>query len=342
MIVGTQEKYDETLAALERIQKFVPETLVRESELGTALSFREAVDPAKQHVDLFKRLSVQALEDFPDHIRQNILTACNNLHDLLQRIISFDPGQGNPQGERNQIISTLKQNYIQAFSELHPYISYSLYRVADFQRLDAEARESLESVKKQVKASTAKISGLEREAAEVLQEIRKVAAEQGVSQMAVYFRDESQHHDRLAREWSSRTTMLAWTLVVFAGLSMFIHKIPYLSSAEVYDMAQIAISKAMIFAVIAYMLFLSARNFMSHKHNAVVNKHRQNALLTHKALIEATTDVGARDAVMIHAAGCIFSPQPTGYTLTKSDNDSYSPRSVVELLSKPILTDSKP
>jgi hypothetical protein len=82
------------------------------------------------------------------------------------------------------------------------------------------------------------------------------------------------------------------------------------------------------------MLFLSARNFLNHKHNAIVNRHRQNALMTHRALIEAAGDHGIREAIMVQAAGCIFSPQNTGYTGGGSSGENPSPKSVVELLSR--------
>lgn len=82
------------------------------------------------------------------------------------------------------------------------------------------------------------------------------------------------------------------------------------------------------------MLVLSARNFLSHKHNAIVNRHRQNALMTHRALIEAASDHGIREAIMVQAAGCIFSPQNTGYASNASTGESANPKSVVELLSK--------
>lgn len=92
----------------------------------------------------------------------------------------------------------------------------------------------------------------------------------------------------------------------------------------------------LIFSVMAYMLFLSAKNFLNHKHNAIVNKHRQNALMTHSALVESSGDDGVRDAVLLQASSCIFSPQPTGYT-SGSDNELSNQKSMVEILSRPVV-----
>lgn len=56
--------------------------------------------------------------------------------------------------------------------------------------------------------------------------------------------------------------------------------------------------------------------------------------MTHRAWVEAASDHGLREAIIVQAAGCIFSPQNTGYTGSTSGGDSPSPKSVVELLSK--------
>lgn len=111
----------------------------------------------------------------------------------------------------------------------------------------------------------------------------------------------------------------------YAVITLFLHKIPFLAPTNTYDTVQLGISKILIFAVITYVLFLSARNFLNHKHNAILNKHRQNALMTHKALIEASGDSGVREAIMLQAANCIFLPQPTGYASSNGSSEASSP-----------------
>lgn len=78
---------------------------------------------------------------------------------------------------------------------------------------------------------------------------------------------------------------------------------------------------------------MAAKNYTTHKHNAVVNRHRQNALLTYRALVTAAEDTGTQDIVLAHAASCIFSPQETGFATSKGDSVSGS-KSVLELLTK--------
>ncbi|MCG2635159.1 MAG: hypothetical protein J4A00_09675, partial [Gammaproteobacteria bacterium] len=68
MIVGKEELYEEAKESLARIQEFNVEELPRTSDLGSRLNFSDIVDPAKQLIDLYKRLSLTALQDFPDNI----------------------------------------------------------------------------------------------------------------------------------------------------------------------------------------------------------------------------------------------------------------------------------
>lgn len=334
MYVGSEEIYEETKNSLERMHQFDATSLPRTSELGSKLDFEEAVIPAQQLIDLYKRLSVSALQDFPDPTLKIIRDNTNSSFNIFNQILSFDPNQGNPTSARSNIISTLKGAYPSSFQALHPFISYSLHRSADFQRLDADARAVLQSIEDKSESITETLSSHASNADAILEQIRNTAAEQGVTQQAIYFSKESINHESDAEKWRKTTINLAFALGFFAIISLFLHKIPFLKPENTYDAIQLSISKVLIFSVMAFMLFLSAKNFLNHKHNAIVNKHRQNALMTHKALVEASKETGVRDAVLIQAASCIFSPQNTGYINT-NDSDISNQKSIIEIMSKP-------
>lgn len=336
MIIGNVELHEEASSSILRIQQFDTHDLARESDLGTSLDFKDAIQPAQQLVDLYNRLSIKALDDFPDAQLTVIRDNANADYKLFSQILEFSPKQQNPHGVRQTYIDQIIAAYPTAFQQLHPFISYSLHRSADFQRLDTEARATLQSIEDKAQKITEQLAGHESEAQRVLDEIRNVAAEEGVTQQAAHFRAESEHHETEAENWRKKTINLSWLLGAFAVVSLFLHKIPFLAPTNTYDTVQLGISKILIFAVIAYVLFLSARNFLNHKHNAILNKHRQNALMTHKALIEASGDSGVREAIMLQAASCIFSPQSTGYAGANGSNEVSAPKSMVEILSKPM------
>lgn len=90
--------------------------------------------------------------------------------------------------ENHSSIKSLRPTRL-LFQQLHPFISYSLHRSADFQRLDTEARATLQSIEDKARIVTEALAGqYETEAQRVLDEIRNVAAEEGVSQQATHFR----------------------------------------------------------------------------------------------------------------------------------------------------------
>lgn len=334
MFVGTESIYNETMESLQRIQNFDSSSLVRETELGQKLNFSEAVPYAKSLIELYKRLSVIALKDFPDDGLTKIRDNANSHFKILTQILDFDLAQQNPTNVRMSLINSLKSAYQPAFQVLHPYISYSLHRSADFQRLDSDARSTLQAIEDKAGKIAEKLTKHENDASVVLDEIRRVAAEEGVTKQASHFNAEYNLHMDEAKKWQRYSVNLSIGLGAFAFISLFIHKIPFLKPENTYDAIQLSISKFLIFSVMAYMLFLSAKNFLSHKHNAIINKHRQNALMTHAALVEASGNNGIRDAVLLQAASCIFSPQPTGYV--SSDTDISNQKSVVEILSTPV------
>ncbi|HEC13756.1 MAG TPA: hypothetical protein ENI80_11025 [Acidiferrobacteraceae bacterium] len=321
--------------SLVRMQEFDVSKLPREAELGKSYSFSDAVTSARRLVDLFRRLSPEALDDFGkiqlDGLKQQA-DACFNLFDA---VLQFDAKQANAHETKQKLIQQIEGAYQGAFNELLPLVGYSLHKSADFQRLDSEARATLQKIKDDAEEITKNLEQQKSDAESALEAIRKVAAEQGVTQQAIYFKDEADQNEIDAETWRKRTINIAWGLGGYAVLSIFIHKIPFLSPLNSYETVQMAVSKILIFSVISFILYLSSRNFLSHKHNAVVNRHRQNALMTYKTLVEAAGEKQqSSDAVLMHAAACIYAPQSTGYI--SGNSDVQGARSVIELLSKPI------
>lgn len=331
---SSPEVRNEAEESLARMQTFDVQQLPRESELGTELNFRAAVEPAERLVSLYKRLSVTALDDLSVQALQQIKDRANTDFTHLKQVLDFKVAtQSNPQQTRDSLIQQIAQTYEPSFQILHPYIAYSLHRSADFQRLDADARATMQAIADRARKLETQLQEHEGEAKRVLEEVRKVAAEEGVTQQSIHFKNEAERHEGEAVTWQTRTVNLAWGLGAYAVISIFLHKVPFLAPTNSYETVQLAVSKVLVFSVLAYMLFLAARNFLNHKHNAIVNRHRQNALMTHKALVEAANESGVRDAIMVQAAGCIFAPQGTGYT-QESTVDTQGARPVVELLSK--------
>lgn len=312
--------------SLERIQSFECQSLVRREELGK-YAFDDAVPPAKRIVDLFNTLKIGSLVYFPDNQLSQIRDVANGAFSTFQSVVNFDVESAKPTVTQAQeaLTQSLVDQFQHAFNNLFPLISFSTIRAQDFSSLEREARSAVQTARDQASTFVTDMEGQKETVEGILREVRSAAAEQGVSKQAIHFKTEADTHALQATVWLSRSVKTALGLGVFAIFSLFMHHIPGLNSDNPYISAQITVSKVLIFGVIAYMLTLCAKNFLSHRHNEVVNRHRQNALATFTALAEATSDAASSDIVLSHAASCIFSPQETGYTKQSGQASENSP-----------------
>ncbi|PHZ84815.1 hypothetical protein [Paremcibacter congregatus] len=328
--------FEEVTTSLERMQNFDCNLLPRESDLGNLLNFANAVPPAKRLIELYNRLTTTALQDFPTQNLNSIKQQCDSDYQKFSQIIDFDLEANDlTQEMRKSWIGAIEEAYDKTFIILHPFISYSLHRSADFQRLDTESRAAFQKIQDNSAKIQEQLIQHKSEAESILQDIRNTAAEQGITQQAKYFKEESEGHNMSALTWETRTKWLSGIIGVYAIASVFIHKWDFITPHNTFDAVQLIVSKILIFSILVYLLTLSAKNYLNHRHNAVVNKHRQNALMTYKALVDASGDSGAKEAVLIQAASCIFNPQSTGYAA--SSESSTSGKSFVEIFSKPAI-----
>lgn len=332
--MATPEILDNAKESLQRMQEFDTQTLPRSSDLGSSLNFSEVVPDAERLKELYTRLPISVLDDFTDDILNQVKQQADGDFNRFKQILDFDPNQGNPGAQRTALINEVKAAYDAAFKRFYPYLAYSMSRTMDISRMETDARAVFQGISDQTATIQKDLEASKMEADSVLEEIRKVAAEQGVSQQAIYYKTEAEEHSTHADTWRKATIGVSIAVGIFAAASLFLHKIPLLKPENSYDSIQLVASKLLIFGILSYMLILCAKNFLSHKHNSIINKHRQNALMTFKALVKASGNNEGKEIVLAHASSCIFSPQDTGYT--KSGGGSA--RSIVELLPKAMMS----
>jgi len=324
---------EEAKLSIERMQKFDVKTLPRVEDLGKGMNFQSAVGTAERLVNLYKQLAIDLMDDLPKNVLQQLKDRADSDYSLFHEVLAFKANQLDPLHERDDIISKFELAHELTFLTLHPYVAYSLNRSADFQRLNTDARAMLQSISEQADEIMKKMKTYEGDAKRALEGIRSSAGKEGVTHQAKHFEVEAGKHETKATKWLALTALAAALLLIFVGGSVLLRKTPCLIPTTTYDAVQLSISKVLIFSVTAYMLFLSARNFLSHKHNAIVNRHRHNALVIHRVLIEAAGEQGNREAIMVQAMSYILAPQTTGYA-GGAGNEGISLRSVAKLLSK--------
>lgn len=329
--MATTSLLESTLENLKRVQQFDASSLSRDADLGTQMSFSEAVTPANALINIYKRIPLTALEDFSDTQLNAITTQTQADYNIFKQILDFNIQETNAAATRTNILSTIQNRRDQLFDQLWQYVAYGVARITDTTLLETQARATIQSIKDESANLTEQLNSAKVDADNALAAIRAVASEQGVSQQAIYFKQEAENQETLAGTWLKYTYGFAVAVGVFAVCSLFLHKWEWIKPGNNAEMLQLVSSKLLIFAVLGYLLLMASRNYATHKHNAVVNRHRQNALLTYRALVEASTSNGTGDIVLAHAASCIFSPQETGFNNRKGETSSGS-NSVLELM----------
>lgn len=314
--------FEQARNSVLRIADFDSQSLVRQDDLGAKGAFHGAVVPANKIKTLFSRLPVEALNEFPESELISIKKNADGVYNLFQQILDFDPDQGEPANRRDQLIAQIEAQYQPVFTFLMPFVSYAVAREVDWDKLSSDGRAAVQSVRDEVATVVEELNGTHTEANRILQEVRDAAAEQGVTQQAKYFEKEADDHETKSEEWKKGTFKMAGVVVAYAVLTLFFPLIPWFKADSNAEAIQLTTSKVLIFFVLASVFLLFVRNFTAHKHNAIVNKHRQNALMTYTTLAEAGSTSEARDTVLQHAAAAIYSPNDSGYV--KSEDRGYS------------------
>lgn len=321
-----------------RIQRFDPTELVQERRLGEEMAFGNAVAPAQKLVGLFKKLPVETLAGFPDEQKNAVEMHAKSISQLFFQIREFDLKAGDPEGSRAQLIRQLEEAYQPAFNALYPIIAYAVAQTVDFASLEARGRAAIQTISDEKDNVLEQVKNTADQANKVLTEVREAAAEQGVTQMAKYFADQADEHDKASGKWLIASISATVLVVCYAVFTFFLST--WFQPKTGLEASQLIASKILVFLVVAYALVQCIRNYSAHRHNSVTNRHRQNALLTYKTLAEAGNSPELRDVVLQHAAAAIYAPNDSGYL--KGEERGYGAQGLVALASRGISGGSTP
>src|SRR4051812_9143340 len=111
--MATPDALNKARTSLERLQKFAPESLPRTEELGSALSFADAVEPARRLVELYQQLPVDVLEQLSAEALNVIRSQADSDFNILDAILKFEAGSSKQ--DRDNRIAQLRSAYDPAF-----------------------------------------------------------------------------------------------------------------------------------------------------------------------------------------------------------------------------------
>lgn len=255
----------------------------------------------------------------------NLLT---EVTDQLKQIEAFKLNVSNPSEQRNNIVSTLENAYSGWFDRLHPIIGFSVRSATDFAALERDLRNKIAQAEVTAQELLDQQQSAVSQAQEALESIKRAAAEAGVSQEAVHFKNAADEHESTSIFWFCATIAmsvctLAWGVVVVWLLHIA-------SDSTTAQVVQQTVGKVIILSALYFGVVWCAKNYGASRHNVIVNRHRQNALSTFQTFVNSAATPEVKEAVLMQATTSIFTTQPSGYA--GKESESAPPAKMIEIV----------
>ena len=305
---------DTVRANLQIIQNYPSDKLARTDKFGPATDFSDAVEPANNIIDLCKKISVSELYRLSDGHLSELNNLLLSFVETFNRILEYDTETGaNISVVRQELSTALKNQAEDSIAKLWPLVLITQFSndiQTDYQN---EISEISIRTDKTLNEKLSEVEKLKIDVNEILSRVKDASAEAGVSKEAGHFSDMASLHNRRSFGWLCASIVVSLITIVAAVTSIFTYKIPQIAPKNNIETAQLISSKLIIISILGYLLVTCVRNFLSHKHNSEINRHRQNSLLTYRAFVDAAPTTDTREVVLRYAAQSVFSPQDTGY-----------------------------
>jgi ElaB/YqjD/DUF883 family membrane-anchored ribosome-binding protein len=221
----------ELKASLDSLAKLKAADLARR-DLGPELNFELGIIFFTRTLHLFHALaeadldgvSYQRLVQLRDQARASL--------ERFVRIQNFRLGSyaSNPIGQRDQFINDVRDSYDAVFEAAAPVIAYTIRRGTDFEKLEAEAKEILDRLSQSSAEHEEKLKKSTEIAEQMVESVRRIVQEAGVSQHFIHFKNEAESSEKQAKPWLYTTIGIAVAAVVAGSLILwrYLYDIPKL------------------------------------------------------------------------------------------------------------------
>ncbi len=257
------------------------------------------------------------------------------MQEQFGQIRGYSQGPNSMQ-ERSGRIQNFKQVYDPVFDEIGKFMALSQPGSLDQDRIEAQ-RLVGELTDIRTKAQ----NDIERS----IKSVNELAEKAGIATYAKIFREEANEHKKMAGWWLGITAALfvttgvigVWnyhnvvSVLAILASSAPVAMPPAVSPQSTSLIVQLTLAKLIIFSLLLSAILWAGRVYRANRHNYVVNKHRQNALSTFQVFVSAASaDDQTKNAVLLQATQCIFSPQNTGF-LASPDKDTEGQSHILEI-----------
>ncbi|MGD1044507.1 MAG: hypothetical protein ABR936_04145 [Bacteroidota bacterium] len=326
----TNELINSIKTTIDRLLNTDIEKFIRKEDLGKELSFEEIRPTIIEMLNIFRKLQNCTFETFPDQFLSEIAGRIKAINDLFNNMLSFSPTQNaQPINERNGIFRQFQDRY----RELFVFVVPALVNIKDNDQLFESAKGKIQKALIDAEEQLKILQNAGKEAQQTLDALKQASGQVAISKYSTVFEREAEQHEKSAIKWLIATVVVALLTIAWGLSAQYIFRWIYgsLQSGDTPMLIQYAISKLIILSALYYALVWCARIYGAHRHNNVINRHRQNALNTFEAFVHATEgDPTTKNAVLLQATQSIFSGQHTGFVSKESESES--PNKIIEIL----------
>lgn len=271
-------------------------------------------------------LSSGGLASLPLNLLKSAAEAFGNIDTRRQEVETFNPTASSNAGQdRNNIAANIGSATTDFIRAMAPIVGFSAAQriTGDWSGFSSRALESIQKVEEMAVRAQAR----QREIDEVLRIARETAQKAGISQHAEHFATQAAEHKKWSKWWLVATAIAALATAVMA---IFNYRVASNVAEGEKVGAQLILAKVIVFSLLFSAIVWCGRIYRSHRHNYIVNRHRQNALSSFEAFAKSSDDPQTKNAVLLQATQSIFAPQHSGYIT--QDADAAGPAQFVELV----------
>lgn len=327
---ATREALDNLKVHLTNIGAHDAEKLARGNALG-AINFEAGRETFEATISLANETSALPLELLPAPYLQGLVEPAAQLANAIVTVNNFTlVGLQNPEQQRDQSLAQVNKYQDAFFMKLFSCLPFLELKQTDIQHIITRSAELLKSSGDTLDSAETHATEKKEEIDSLVKSAKDAIAKVGVAQFATNFETIAGEHAESATKWLVGTGVLAAATIVVAFVLLFVLPVTAEPAPGAPDttnsLGQIVtnamsdanaiqriVTKLVVISLFYFAVVWSARNYRAHRHLYVVNNHRQNALMTFETFVKSAEGNDIRNAVLLEATRCIFSPSVTGY-----------------------------
>ena len=295
---------------------------------GFGFDFTPLKEIFQDYIGVAKTLNVSVPSELTAVFLPDLLDSIGHVSAAWAKLRDFSaPASDRPKEERQELMDQFAAECQSFFAAAAPVIAVIADKKATRDlstRTEGLARREAEST-----AILDEMRSQQQKAAQTLDAIRADAQKVGVTAHAAHFADEAIYHRKFSGYWLAATTVMALSTVLFAGWNYYDARL-FPQTLSPTANIQWIVAKLLLLSVLFTAAVWCARVYRAHRHNYVVNRHRQNALSSFETFVTSASDEQTKNAVLIQATQSIFIPQNTGYT--SGESEATPPTQLIELV----------